>query len=102
MKLFLIGLSAFLMTAIAVAQERLATQAYIGQSTDLLVATWGAPDDVYALTDGNKKITYVDSTIVYQKVGAMPRREKINCTTTFILNKDDVIESSVQEGPRCG
>lgn len=104
---------------------------YLGTTEEDIVANWGIPNKTYELDNGKKALEFLNRTVVevggftsvtpyttYQS-GTIngqeyrgtstsyviekdpPRRQRLSCKTTFLLDKDGKVESFNRSGNNC-
>jgi len=127
--LFLLTLSLSACASTAKYEAQLNT--WVGQSEDALVAAWGVPNKEYRFGDAKKAISYVrkdtiqtggftsiepqttyyEGTIenkpysgtstTYTRETEPVRTYKLFCKTSFVINKNGIVESWQHEGNNC-
>jgi len=130
-KIFILLLSLGLCGCATTAKYDQKLDVLVGQSEDLLIATWGVPDKEYHLSNGKKAIEYARKDIlrsggytytyprtVYQSgiidgkayqgsatqyvIETTPDRKfKLFCNTSFIIDSQGKVESWHHEGNNC-
>ncbi len=104
---------------------------YVGATEEQLVANWGIPNKTYDLPNGKKAVEFVNRSVVevggftsvtpyttyqtgtingqefrgtstsYMIEKDPPRKQRLSCTTTFLLDKDGKVESFSRKGNNC-
>lgn len=104
---------------------------FIGVGEDSLIASWGVPDKQYSMKDGKKAVMYLNKTTVQTggdthteertvyhsgTIGNEPysgtstqyvtettpvEKYKLVCKTSFVINKEGIVESWHHEGNNC-
>lgn len=81
-------------------------QTWKGKSVDSLILAWGAPTSFVELTDGRKMVEYHESDskqIQHRMPNGSYYIQNLNshCTTRFIIDKKNLIQSYSFEGSDC-
>ena len=104
---------------------------WIGIGDNALIASWGIPDKTYEMREGKKAVeygyrriihsggysysrpqtvyhsgtiggqSYSGESTVYVTETEPVRRHKVSCKTTFIIDKDGIIENWHHKGNHC-
>lgn len=73
-----------------------------GASVDKLVAAWGVPNRTYKTPDGNTSLEYMQTgASMYMPVGYGVTQAQFWCKTTFIADKNNIVQHANWEGNAC-